>query len=31
MSVRKLWIGFAAVVVMSFAVLGWTGIPLSTR
>ena len=26
MSVRKLWIGFAAVVIISFAVLGWTGI-----
>src|SRR4026209_1620245 len=26
MSVRRLWIGFAAVVIISFAVLGWTGI-----
>ena len=26
MSFRKLWIGFAAVVVISFAVLGWTGV-----
>src|SRR5262245_37559992 len=26
MSLRKLWIGFAAVVIISFAVLGWTGI-----
>jgi nitric oxide reductase subunit B len=26
MSFRKLWIGFAAVIIISFAVLGWTGI-----
>ena len=26
MSFRKLWIGFAAVIITSFAVLGWTGI-----
>ena len=26
MSFRRLWIGFAAVVITSFAVLGWTGI-----
>jgi nitric oxide reductase subunit B len=26
MSFRRLWIGFAAVVIISFAVLGWTGI-----
>jgi len=23
---RKLWIAFAAVIVLSFAVLGWTGV-----
>ena len=22
---KKLWVGFSAVVVLSFAVLGWTG------
>ena len=26
MSFRRLWLGFAAVVILSFAVLGWTGI-----
>ena len=26
MSFRKLWIAFASVIILSFAVLGWTGI-----
>jgi nitric oxide reductase subunit B len=26
MSVRRLWVGFSLVLVLSFAVLGWTGI-----
>jgi nitric oxide reductase subunit B len=26
MSIRRLWVAFAAVVILSFAVLGWTGI-----
>lgn len=23
---RRLWLGFAAVLILSFAVLGWTGV-----